>query len=137
MGGSYEATPRGGHRQMSTYAEKIDMNEQPRGPADTDEERAAFLKWWEGQACWSGSACAVAYQGWLAAKVKEHAGTKAVYERAHMLERELAEARADAEKQRDLKLEHGIRAGDLQRDNAALRAALQWALDVVTDWAPV
>jgi hypothetical protein len=33
---------------------------------DTPEERAAFLKWWEGQAHWSGSPCAVAYQGWLA-----------------------------------------------------------------------
>jgi hypothetical protein len=33
---------------------------------DTPEERAAFLKWWEGQAHWSGSPCAVAYLGWLA-----------------------------------------------------------------------
>lgn len=32
----------------------------------TDAERDAFLRWWEGQANWTGSPCAVAYQGWLA-----------------------------------------------------------------------
>lgn len=32
----------------------------------TDAEREAFLRWWEGQANWTGSPCAVAYQGWLA-----------------------------------------------------------------------
>lgn len=31
-----------------------------------DAERDAFLRWWEGQANWTGSPCAVAYQGWLA-----------------------------------------------------------------------
>lgn len=61
---------------MSTYAEKMDMNEQPRDPADTDEERAVFLKWWEGpkQGQWSGSPCAVAYAGWLAAKSENARG---------------------------------------------------------------
>ena len=34
--------------------------------SDTAEERAAFLRWWEGEAAWTGSPCAVAYAGWLA-----------------------------------------------------------------------
>jgi hypothetical protein len=54
----------------------------------TDAERDAFLKWWEGQAKWTGSPCAVAYQGWLA--------------RAEKAKRELAEAR-DAQIDAELK----------------------------------
>ena len=93
-------------------------------------EQPAFLKWWEGSANWTGSPCAVAFAGWMAAKAEEHAGTKAVYERAHMLERELAEA----VEQRDFHIQAAggmVRRedgsltlyGEQLRENAALREA--------------
>jgi hypothetical protein len=40
----------------------------PHAEGDTQDERATFLRWWNGEGAWSGSPCAVAYAGWLAAK---------------------------------------------------------------------
>lgn len=71
------------------------------GGVDTPEEREAFLKWWEGQAHWSGSACAVAYQGWLAARADSDDQLRAL---------------GHVERQRD----------ELAAENAALRGALTY-----------
>jgi hypothetical protein len=78
---------------------------ETRQTGDTEEERAAFLKWWEGQAHWSGSACAVAYQGWLAGRA----------EVSDLQDRLAGDTRVQA--QRD----------ELAAENAALRMALERA----------
>lgn len=75
-------------------APRCPFTRQRNGEAMNDPEREAFLRWWDGQANWTGSPCAVAYQGWIARAETARAENAALREAGRIVTMELLQSGA-------------------------------------------